>query len=161
MPEYPHHLRSFDYQGLHRYFLTFCTFERRRHFVADDRVDCVQQQLLRVSTLTAFAIPAYCFMPDHLHVLTVGERHSSHLLTFVRRFKQYSGYHFGQRFGVRLWQRFGYERVLRDSEDTATVVRYVINNPIRAGLVANVNEYPFWGSLNSTREALIEMIRFR
>jgi hypothetical protein len=31
MTSYPEHLSGFDYVGVHRYFLTFCTFERRRH----------------------------------------------------------------------------------------------------------------------------------
>ena len=32
MPHYPCHLSTFDYRGFHRYFLTFCTFERNHYF---------------------------------------------------------------------------------------------------------------------------------
>jgi hypothetical protein len=37
-------------------------------------------------------------------------------------------------------------------------VRYIINNPVRAGLVADVRDYPFWGSSVYSREALLEYI---
>ena len=34
---------------------------------------------------------------------------------------------------------------MRDDEDTYTVARYIVENPVRAGLVANVTDYPFVG----------------
>ena len=40
----------------------------------------------------------------------------------------------------------GYERVLRDEESTVNVARYILENPVRAGLVRQVSEYPFVGS---------------
>jgi hypothetical protein len=37
--------------------------------------------------------------------------------------------------------------VLRNDEPTLGVARHTLENPIRAGLVARVEEYPFAGSL--------------
>jgi hypothetical protein len=48
--------------------------------------------------------------------------------------------------------------ILRQEEDRRTVIRYLLNNPIRAGLVASLNDYPYWGSGLWTREQLIEEI---
>jgi hypothetical protein len=45
-----------------------------------------------------------------------------------------------------LWQRYGFEHVLRADEETLGVVRYTLENPVRAGLVARVEDYPFAGS---------------
>jgi hypothetical protein len=45
----PEHLKTFDYLGPHRYFLTFCTFERRRIFVNRERADAVHGQFLRAA----------------------------------------------------------------------------------------------------------------
>jgi hypothetical protein len=56
------------------------------------------------------------------------------------------------------WQRYGHERVLRNDEDTATAARYIINNPLRAGLVRDVMQYPFWGSGMYSREALTDYV---
>ena len=61
--------------------------------------------------------------------------------------KQYSGYYDSQEFHGRLWQRYGYERTLRQNEDTRAVAKYILENPVRAKLAANVLDYPFVGSL--------------
>jgi REP element-mobilizing transposase RayT len=66
---HPERLRGFDYVGYHRYFLTFCTFNRRPLFVDDDHVDIVLAQILRACGQEQFATLAYCFMPDHRHLL--------------------------------------------------------------------------------------------
>ena len=69
----PGHLKSFDYVGLYRYFLTFCTDNRDHHFVAHEHVDVVLEQILRSTSDTGFAMVAYCFMPDHVHLLVEAE----------------------------------------------------------------------------------------
>jgi len=43
-----------------------------------------------------------------------------------------------------IWQRGFHDRALRDEEDLKTVARYVIANPVRAGLVDSIRDYPFW-----------------
>ena len=62
--------------------------------------------------------------------------------------------HLGE-FGTRLWQRYGFERVIRDSEQTFVVARYILENPVRAGLVNAIDEYPFSGSFVYTMPELI------
>jgi len=42
-----------------------------------------------------------------------------------------------------LWQDGYHERVLRDEETTRQVIDYMLNNPVRAGLVQNAIDYPF------------------
>ena len=53
---------------------------------------------------------------------------------------------YAKAFGHRLWQRYGFERVLRDDEATLSVARYILENPLRARLVQRVDDYPFVGS---------------
>jgi REP element-mobilizing transposase RayT len=111
MTSYPEHLSSFDYVGAHRYFLTFCTFERRRHFTETDHVDLVRTHFAQQSKHEHFEIPAYCFLPDHVHVLVEGTQDDSDLKQFIKSAKQYSGFYFSQKTQERLWQRYGFERV--------------------------------------------------
>jgi hypothetical protein len=73
---------------------------------------------------------------------------------FITRTKQFSGFYFTKQFGTRLWQRYGFERVIRDSEQTF-VARYILENPVRAGLVAATEDYPFIGSFVYTLPELI------
>jgi putative transposase len=145
-PRRPKRLSAFDYLGANVYFLTFCTDQRRRAFEGADQVEVVSKQILRASTDEAFALAAYCYMPDHLHLLVVGEREDSDCRAFIKRSKQLSGFHYQQAFGHRLWQRYGYERVLRNNEGVLSVARYILENPVRARLVKSVIEYPFTGS---------------
>lgn len=96
-------------------------------------------------------------MPDHVHLVIEGLEERSDLKQFIRLAKQLSGYYWSQTHqGQRLWQRYGYERVLRDDEATRDVVRYVLENPLRAQLASAVDEYPFVGSTLYARESLIE-----
>ena len=62
---------------------------------------------------------------------------------FVRRAKQYSGFYYSRAHGGKLWQRYGHDHVLRDNERTEDVVRYILNNPVNAGLCARPQDYPF------------------
>ncbi len=59
-----------------------------------------------------------------------------------------------------LWQEGYHDRVLRDEEATTTVVRYMLENPVRAGLVDRPELYPFWGSLVWSRRELLELVQF-
>ena len=94
-------------------------------------------------------------MPDHLHLLVQGQDDQSDCRRFIARSKQYSGFYFARRFGTRLWQRYGFERVLREHEPTFVVARYIVENPVRAGLTTRVDEYPFVGSFVHTLPELI------
>ena len=158
MSRYPEHLRSFGYTGANRYFLTMCTNQRARYFVEGQLIALVSEQFQRASREQAFAVIAYCFMPDHVHLLIAGERDDADLKRFTKYAKQYSGFYFRQRTGLALWQRYCYERVLRNAEATPVVARYTIANPVRAGIVQSPADYPFWGSFVYTREALLEYI---
>ena len=159
MPSYPEHLSSFDYMGVHRYFLTFCTFDRRHHFVNADNVDLIRTHFAQRSAEEHFEIPAYCFMPDHIHLLAEGVQDDSDLKRFIKSAKQHSGFHFSQQTHERLWQRYGFERVLRGEEGTWNVARYIVTNPIRAKPVTRLEDYAFWGSLTHSREELLQYIQ--
>jgi hypothetical protein len=70
--------------------------------------------------------------------------------------KQHTGFHFKKQFGERLWRRYVHEHVIRSDEVTGNVIRYVLENPVRAGLVTDLRLYPFIGSSEYTLEQLLE-----
>jgi putative transposase len=152
----PEHLKAFDYLGLHRYSLTFCTDRRRPLFKDEAVVNLVLEQILRAATENHFAVIAYCFMPDHLHLLTEGQADDSDLKRFIARAKQYSGFYYSKQYHDVLWQRYGFEHVLRDNEISLRVARYIVANPLRARLVERLQDYAFIGSQVYSREELIE-----
>jgi len=97
-------------------------------------------------------------MPDHLHLLVEAKSDASDGRDFIKRARQYSGFYYSKAFGAKLWQRYGYDHVLRDEEKTIIVARYILQNPLRAGLVKRIEDYPFVGSLEWPLEALLDWI---
>jgi REP element-mobilizing transposase RayT len=142
----PERLKSVDYTGFNRYFLTTCTSRRRPIFVSSNIVDSVRSQLERSASSHAFSIPAYVFMPDHLHALLKAEAENADFRQCIRHFKQVSAFQYKRNHGDSLWQPGYYERILRDDEETLAVTRYIWENPIRAGLTRQLGEYPHCGS---------------
>jgi putative transposase len=142
----PARLKHLSYTGLQRYSLTFCTDWKRKWFENAEAVQLVLSQFLRVATNEGFAILAYCFMPDHVHLLVEGLRDDADAKKFIIKSKQCSAHAYAEAFGPRLWQPFCYEHVLRDDEKVQVVAKYILENPVRAGLAKTVLEYPFVGS---------------
>ena len=97
-------------------------------------------------------------MPDHVHLLVGGLTPVADFQRFMKLAKQLSGWRYKRAHGDRLWQEGYVDRVLRDDEVTWDVVRYVVNNPLRAGLAATPAEYPHWGSDVYTREEILDFL---
>jgi putative transposase len=154
----PGHVKGFDYTGLHRHFLTFCTDRRQRLFVNQAVVDLVLLQILRAADDEQFAVVAYCFMPDHLHLLIEARSDSSNCLRFIKRAKQFSGFYYSRAHGNRLWQRYGFEHTLRDDNDTLRAARYILENPVRSRLVVNPQDYEFSGSRTHSVAEILEAV---
>jgi len=142
---------------MHRYFVTLCTRNRAPCFLTRSAVGPVMEDLLRIAEGHRFAVPAYCFMPDHLHALLIAEADTASLLDCVRLFKQVSAFRYRRLTGLALWQSGYFERVLRREEQTDTVARYIFENPVRAGLTRRFQDYPFSGSQQFTHEQLAEL----
>jgi REP element-mobilizing transposase RayT len=85
-------------------------------------------------------------MPDHFHILAEGKSEKSDLMRFVKNFKQNSGYWLSQNQPQVKWQKNFYDHILRRDEDVAKQVRYILENPVRKGLINNWKGYPFKGS---------------
>jgi len=133
---YPRHRSNLPYTGKHHYFLTFCTQQRRRAFTDPEVVHLVYAQFLRAA--------------GH-----------SDCKAFIKAAKQYSRYAFGQRHEFRLWQRYSFERVIRDDTELALTIRYMVSNPVRAGLAKHPLEYPHLGSQIHSVAELLEMCEYR
>jgi len=90
---------------------------------------------------------AWVVMPDHFHWLI--ELRSESLSKLMCRVKSRSSSAIKRTFGYegRLWQRGYYDRALRRDEDVQIAARYIVANPLRAGLASNVGAYPLWDAI--------------
>jgi len=84
---------------------------------------------------------AFVVMPDHLHWLL--ELRTAQLSRVVAAVKSVSAH----RLGERIWQPRFFDRAIRRDEDVKAVGRYVIANPVRAGLVDRIGDYPHWDAV--------------
>jgi putative transposase len=98
-------------------------------------------------------------MDDHVHVLAAGESPSADLERFMSSMKQDSGFWFSQDHHGRLWQEGYYDRILRSDEQTIIVARYILDNPVRRGLVARFDQYPYSGSNRYSLAELADAIQ--
>jgi putative transposase len=131
--------------GPYQYFLTICTYENRPLFTDRWPYAEIVVILSQAAAKLGFDVLVYTFMPDHFHLLVEG-REGSDLKEFVRLFKSRSSYLYKRSCGTALWQSSYFDRVLRKDEDSLTVAEYIVNNPVRRGLVGNALQYPYSGS---------------
>lgn len=143
------HAEGIDLRGKQRYSLTFSTFRRQAIFTTHGIVDVVLEQILRAACNSHVVVMAYCFMPDHCHLLVRGPDETVSLPDFVKRAKQLSGYHGKRVAGCRIWQPGYYERTLRLADRTDDAIDYILYNPVRAGLTLNAADYPYSATLPS------------
>lgn len=113
--------------------LFFSDFKTARHVIGTLRH---ASQLGHAQTL------AYVLMPDHMHwLLTLGD--SLDLSRVVRDVKAVSS----RRVGRVLWQRGFHDHAVRSEESLREAARYIVLNPVRAGVVAKVGDYPHWDAV--------------
>jgi REP element-mobilizing transposase RayT len=143
---HPRRLIGVSYTGLAAYFVTTCTLARRNVFHDIEFGREAADLLIAHSARCDFEVSAYCLMPDHAHVLVTARTQESSLSDLARTWKQTTGYRWHVRRGGRLWQAGYFERVLRADEPALSVSRYIIENPVRAGLVTSAEDYPLTGS---------------
>ena len=85
--------------------------------------------------------------PDHLHWLVELRDHP--LAVLLRRVKGRSARALNARLGRQgpVWQAGYHDRALRQEEDLQCIARYVVANPLRAGLVRRIGDYPLWDAI--------------
>ncbi|HLD20472.1 MAG TPA: transposase [Patescibacteria group bacterium] len=88
----------------------------------------------------------YLFMPDHVHLLVEGQSDESDLWKCIVDFKQSTGYWLSSTGREERWQHDFYDHLLRRDVDVEKQVRYILENPVRAGIVQDWKQYPYKGS---------------
>ncbi|WP_167812620.1 REP-associated tyrosine transposase [Marinobacter daqiaonensis] len=125
------------------YLVTVITRERAKVFNNWEAARPVIESLK--ATTSSGATLTYVIMPDHIHWLVqLGE--SDPLSDVVQKFKSTASRRFNRLNGTvgSLWQKGFHERAIRHDEDVLAAARYIVANPLRAGLVRSVREYSMW-----------------
>jgi len=124
------------------YALTTVTQHRARWFTSPDQASAVIEALRTVERAGRTCSLAWVIMPDHLHWLM--QLRAGSLAGAMQILKSRSSRSMRRSVGHgRIWQAGYYDHALRNGEDLRKHARYIIDNPIRAGLTQVTGEYPF------------------
>jgi len=96
-------------------------------------------------------IYSWVIMPNHVHFL-MKRSPAVTLSEYIKRLKQVSTYRINARLGKQgpIWLREYYDRYMRTETHFERAKRYIKNNPIKAGLVKDISDWPWYGELSTT-----------
>ena len=141
-----HRLPDELYRGMQIVSFTACVKDRVSFFTTRELFNAFEEMLLNELTRFECGAEAYLFMPDHAHFLLCGNSDEADTLKAMRSFKQKSGYWLSRNRPSVHWQKDFYDHIIRENESLQKHIMYILNNPVRKGMVESWKEYPFKGS---------------
>ncbi|GAA0704537.1 REP-associated tyrosine transposase [Dokdonella soli] len=131
------------------YLVTFTTVSRRRVFTQWEPAVAAIRALCDPSLWRNSRLLCWVLMPDHWHgLIELGATDS--LSDLVRRVKGTTALAANRAVtGCTgpIWVSGFHDHAIRADEDVITLARYVVLNPVRAGLVTHSGLYPFWDAI--------------
>jgi REP element-mobilizing transposase RayT len=150
MPELPasHRLRHGRFAESNRiYLLTTNTFRRTPVFENFTLGRLVVNQFRNAQDEGRANSLAWVVMPDHFHWLVELQQGSLADLMQKTKSRSTKAVNLFTGHNATLWQKGFHDRALRREEDLVKVARYVVANPLRAGLVKKFGDYPLWDAI--------------
>ncbi len=129
------------------YFVTFNTWNRK-HILANDVVHEEFQTFCQNAGNHGVSVGRYVLMPDHFHLFVMLSQEGIPLSQWVRTLRTVVGKRLLQLGHDKPhWQEGFFDHVLRSSESYAQKWDYVRLNPVRAGLCAESEKWPYQGEI--------------
>src|SRR5438128_5479784 len=127
-------------------FLTVCS-KGRKPILADDETHALLLEAWRAAG--AWLVGRYVIMSDHLHLFCAPTEHDSLPVTnWITFWKSYATRRWPKSADAPVWQRHFWDTQLRRSESYDQKWQYVVENPVRAGLVPKSEDWPCQGGMN-------------
>ncbi|MFJ4192780.1 REP-associated tyrosine transposase [Pseudomonas sp. NPDC089534] len=147
MPVRPnsHRLRQGRCSENGRAYLVTAAVYRRRRIFEDWRLGrLLVAELRRCHDHGAVNSMAWGVMPDHFHWLFQLEH--GRVERVMQQVKSRSTLTINRALQERgaFWQSGYHDRAIRDGQELQPFARYIVANPLRAGLVDRIGDYPLW-----------------
>jgi len=128
------------------YHITAVTLERKPLFIdfylSRSLIHAFKRQSKQAKTL------AFVVMPDHFHWLIQLKTESADISQLVLGVKTITARYYATQWGSKkIWQRGFYDHALRREENLLDIARYIVANPVRAGISSSVRTYSHWDSV--------------
>jgi REP element-mobilizing transposase RayT len=137
------HLQVDDRQ----HFVTFCT---DRRWVLPARARSIVLECCLHDNGKKFDLRVAVVMPDHVHIIftplvDLEAMEVCSLAEIMNAIKGASAHKINRALGRRgrVWQPESFDHVVRSSEGLDAKIQYVLENPVRRGLVAEWTDYPW------------------
>lgn len=130
------------------YLLTTATLSRRPLFSDWQLASIVSATLHETRLWRDARLLCWVLMPDHLHALvSLGNEPLPALLRRVKAVTSKTANAVLPSPHRQVWAPAYHDRALREEEDLVSMARYIVLNPVRAGLVKRAGDYPFWDAV--------------
>ncbi|MCQ2999652.1 transposase [Pseudomonas syringae] len=146
--DHAHHLRSGRYSEQGRIYSVTSVTDNRLAILGDWRIGrLVVHELRRAEEQGLASSLAWVVMPDHFHWLV--ELNKGSLGALLKQVKARSAIQINKALDREgpIWQRGFHDRAVRREDDVRQLARYIVANPLRAGLVKRVGDYPLWDAI--------------
>ena len=133
----------------HVYLVTAVTHLRQPIFSDINTGRVVVHEIMRSVKFGDTDTLAFVVMPDHFHWMfsLTGDRKLSSVVGAVKVYSAKRINEMHSRVRRQIWQRGFHDHALRRDEDVMCVARYIVANPLRAGLVKKAGDYPLWDAV--------------
>jgi putative transposase len=140
------------------FFFTICARHQGEPFANPQLAQAIVESLLWRKRFHNWMLFAHCLMPDHLHFIVQLQPHQIRyfnagargivpegILDHIGNLKKFTTTQIWWKQGGvgKLWQRSSHDRVIRYNQSVEPAVHYVLNNPVRKGLVKHWEDYPY------------------
>ncbi len=128
------------------YHVRFTTHQRRPLFEDLYLARIIVNSLRAIHERGDVESLAWVVMPDHVHWLFALQRQHT-LSAVMHSVKGFTASCINAQRSVsaqHVWQSGYFDRALRRDDDVMAVARYIVANPLRAGLCGKLGDYPHW-----------------
>jgi REP element-mobilizing transposase RayT len=108
-------------------------------WLADPRVADLVAEALHHRDGQEYDLLAYCIMSNHVHLLISELRSGASLYKVLQKLKSFTAVAANKLLGRSgaFWLHESYDHVVRDGAEAERIQRYILNNPVKAGLVSD------------------------
>lgn len=123
-------------------------------WLCNNQIADIVREALHYRDGSQYNLHAYAIMPNHVHLVfdtrstcddSVKGTSKYPASAIMENLKWYTALKANQLLNRRgaFWQNESYDHVIRNQEEFNRIVRYVINNPVKAGLTDSWDDYPY------------------